>query len=64
MDAAVWTAIGLLAATSFGSLFYLGSRIDAIGSRIDGLDARIDGLGSRMDGLSAKLDAHLERHAG
>jgi hypothetical protein len=29
MDAAVWTAIGLLAATSLGNLFYLGSRIDA-----------------------------------
>jgi hypothetical protein len=27
--AAIWTAIGLLAATSLGSLFYLGSRIDA-----------------------------------
>ena len=35
MDAAAWTAIGLLAATSLGSLFYLGSRIDALGGRID-----------------------------
>jgi hypothetical protein len=31
MDAAVWTAIGLLAVTSLGTLFYLGSRMDAPG---------------------------------
>ena len=49
VDAATWTAISLLAATSLGSLFYLGSRID--------------GLGTRMDGLSNRIDAHLERHA-
>ena len=48
MDAAVWTAIGLLAATSLGTLFYLG--------------ARIDGLGARIDGLAARLDTHLDHH--
>ena len=67
MDAAIWTAIGLLAATSLGSLFYLGSRIDGLGSRIDGLGNRIDALGARLDkGLDAiesRIDAHLERHA-
>jgi hypothetical protein len=41
MEAAVWTAIGLLAATSLGTLFYLGSRIDA---RFDRTDSRIEGL--------------------
>jgi hypothetical protein len=35
MDAAVWTAIGLLAATSLGTLFYLGARIDSLGARTD-----------------------------
>jgi hypothetical protein len=68
MDAAVWTAIGLLAATSLGSLFYLGARIDGLGARIDGLGARMDGLGARMDArfdaLEGRLDAHLDRHAG
>jgi hypothetical protein len=68
MDAAVWTAIGLLAATSLGSLFYLGARIDGLGARIDGLGARIDGLGARMDArfdaLETRLDAHLDPHAG
>lgn len=66
MDAAVWTAIGLLAATSLGSLFYLGSRIDGLGSRIDGLSNRIDALGSRLDtrldAMESRIDAHLERH--
>ena len=45
MEAATWTAIGLLAATSLGSLFYLGSRIDALGTR---LDARIDAQGANI----------------
>jgi hypothetical protein len=68
MDAAVWTAIGLLAATSLGSLFYLGSRIDALGSRIDALsarmDSRFDAVAARFDALEGRLDAHLDRHAG
>lgn len=75
MDAAVWTAIGLLAATSLGSLFYLGSRIDSLGGRIDSLGARTDSLGARIDSLGARidarfdalearLDAHLDRHTG
>ena len=68
MDAAVWTAIGLLAATSLGSLFYLGSRIDALGGRIDALAARMDAgfarVDARFDALKARLDAHIDRHAG
>ena len=68
MTAAVWTAIGLLAGVSVGTLFYLGARIDAVGARIDALGARIDAQGARMDtrfdGLDARLDAHLDRHAG
>jgi hypothetical protein len=67
MDAAIWTAIGLLAATSLGSLFYLGSRIDGLGNRIDGLSNRIDALGARLDArldaIEARIDAHVERHA-
>jgi hypothetical protein len=35
MGAAVWTAIGLLAVTSLGTLFYLGSRIDGLAARMD-----------------------------
>jgi hypothetical protein len=65
MVAVAWVAIGLLAATLVSSMFYLGSRIDALGTRIDGLEsslnARIDALdsklGSRIDALSARLDA-------
>ena len=68
MDSAVWTAIGLLAATTLGSLFYLGARIDGLGSRIDAWGTRIDAMASRMDSrfdsLEARLDAHLDWHAG
>ncbi len=60
-EPAVWTAIGLVAAMSLGSLFYLGSRIDALAARIE---ARFDAMESRFDGLAARLDAHLGRHAG
>lgn len=67
MEAAVWTAIGLLAATSLGTLFYLGSRIDALAARMDSgfgrVDARFDSIESRFDGLAARLDAHLDQHA-
>ena len=67
MDAAVWTAIGLLAATSLGTLFYLGSRIDALAARMDArfdrVDTRFDHMEERFDALAARLDAHLERHA-
>jgi hypothetical protein len=65
MDAAVWTAIGLLAATSLGTLFYLGTRIDALGARIDTLaegtasrfDALAEGTASRFDALGARIEA-------
>jgi hypothetical protein len=67
MDAAVWTAIGLLAATSLGTLFYLGSRIDALAARMDArfdrVDMRFDHMKERFDVLAARLDAHLDRHA-
>lgn len=78
MDAAVWTAIGVLAATSLGTLFYLGSRIDSLAesttSRFDALaarmdagfarvDARFDALDARIDALGARLDSHVDRHA-
>ena len=66
MDAAVWTAIGLLAATSLGTLFYLGARIDGLGARIDArfdrVDARFDRMDERFDALAARLDTHLDHH--
>jgi hypothetical protein len=78
MDAAVWTAIGLLAATSLGTLFYLGSRMDALAARLDArmdagfarmdagfarVDSRFDAIEARFDGLASRLDAHLDHHA-
>ena len=67
MDAAVWTAIGLLAATSLGNLFYLGARIDglaarieALGGCIDGIGGRVDGVGGRIDSLAARIDSRFD----
>jgi hypothetical protein len=66
MDAAIWPAIGLLAATSLGTLLYLSSRIDALASRMDArfdrVDARFDDMEERFDALAFRLDAHLDRH--
>jgi hypothetical protein len=67
MGAAVWTAIAILAAMSVGTLFYLGSRIDALATRMDArfdrVDARFDHMEERFDALAGRLDAHLDRHA-
>jgi hypothetical protein len=60
MEAAVWTALGLVAATSLGSLFYLGSRIDALATR---MEARFDRMDARLDGLGDKLSRHIEPHS-
>ncbi|MGH9198091.1 MAG: hypothetical protein ACRD1T_20455 [Acidimicrobiia bacterium] len=35
MEAQAWTAIGLLAATLVGTLFYLGNWIDSLGARLE-----------------------------
>jgi hypothetical protein len=64
MEAQAWTAIGLLAATLVGALFYLGNRMDSLGARLDSriddlagrLDSRIDGLAGRIDGLDTRID--------
>jgi hypothetical protein len=56
MEALAWTAIGLLGAAvlgSFGSFFYLGTRIDALGAR---LDSRIDAQSERIDAQGARID--------
>ena len=70
MDAAVWTAIAIVAGMSFGTLVYLGSKIDALGARLDGridsLTSRVDAgfarIDGRLDALTSRLDAHLEQH--
>jgi hypothetical protein len=61
MEAMAWTAIGLLGAAvlgSFGSSFYLGTRIDALGAR---LDSRIDAQSERIDAQSDRIDAQSDR---
>jgi hypothetical protein len=71
MDAAVWTAIAVLAATSLGTLFYLGARIDSLAARVDArfdaligrMDSRFDAIEARFDALAARFDAHFDRHA-
>ena len=65
MYAALWSAIGILAAGLFSTIYYFNLRMDAGFGR---LEARIDRLESRMDQgfarLEGRLDAHIERHAG
>jgi hypothetical protein len=61
MEAAVWTAIGLCFATSLGSLFYLGSRIDALTAR---MESRFDRMDARMDSIADKLSDHIEHRFG
>ncbi len=39
MEAATWIAIGLVTATSLGTLFYLGAQIDG---RLDDVKVRVD----------------------
>jgi hypothetical protein len=60
MDVVVWTAIGLLAATSLGTLFYLGAQIDALAARTDArfdrVDARFDHVDTRFDHVDARFD--------
>jgi hypothetical protein len=67
MEAVAWSALGLLAATLVGAIFWLGSRIDGLGtslsSRIDGQSSRIDSLTSEVSRLSSRLEEHLGRHA-
>lgn len=72
MGAAAWTAIAALAGALFGSIFWLGSRIDgpagSLGACIDALSGssggRIDALDSRVDAQNARIDRLGERVAG
>jgi hypothetical protein len=61
VDAAVWTAIGLLAATSLGTMFYLGARIDALGGR---MDSRFDAVAGRFDSLEGRFDSRFDALEG
>ena len=56
MDAALWAAIGILAAVQFGGVFYLGSRIDSLAAR---MDARFDRMDERFDRLDERLTRHI-----
>ena len=51
----------LLAATSLGTLFYLGSRIDALAARMDAGFARVDAGFGRVDARFDRVDAKFDR---
>lgn len=55
----IWTLIGLLAAATFGNMYFFSSKIDALGAR---LDARLDAVEGRIDALAARIDAHVDAH--
>jgi len=58
MIAAIWSAIGILAAGLFSSIYFSVQKMDAGFARIE---SRMD---ARFDALTARLGAHLDRHAG
>ncbi|HWC71975.1 MAG TPA: hypothetical protein VG993_12505 [Actinomycetota bacterium] len=64
MEAAIWSAIALVALISTGTLFLLVQRFDALAARIGGLAARIDAQGSslaaRIDAQGADLGARID----
>lgn len=66
MNEVVWTLMGLLAASVFGNMYWLGAKIDRLGARLDArIDAqtsRIDVLSGRLDDLSARFGAHEAHH--
>jgi hypothetical protein len=63
--AGTWT-VAIRRSPSLGTLFYLGSRIDALAARMDArfdrVDARFDHMDERFDALAARLDTHLDHH--
>lgn len=52
MEAALWSAIAIVAAVSTGTVFVLLGRIDGLTSRVA---ARLDGLATRVDGLTTEI---------
>jgi hypothetical protein len=67
VEAIAWTAIGMLGASSLGTMLWLGSLIMGLSGRMDSMSARMDSMSARMEAgfaaVNARLDAHIERHA-
>ncbi len=72
MEGITWAALGILAAGQLGTLFYLGSRIDALAARMDTrfahvdarlaqVEARFDHVDDRFDQVNARFDSVQER---
>jgi hypothetical protein len=74
MYAAIWSAIGILAAGLLGTIFSFNAPLDAgfarlearldegfarIDQRFGQIDLRLDQVNFRIDGLSARLDSHI-----
>jgi hypothetical protein len=60
MEAQAWTAIGLLAATLAGWLYFLIPRIKKLEQLLDEMDGRIDALEGRIDELTALPATHMQ----
>jgi hypothetical protein len=57
MEAAMWSAIALVALISTGTLFLMVQRLDALSTRID---VRFDALSTRIDAQGAELGARID----
>jgi hypothetical protein len=72
MIAALSSAIGIVAAGLFSSIYFSVQRMDAgfarLEGRIDRLEIRMDQgfsrLDARLDTTNARLDAHIHPHTG
>lgn len=57
-----WTLTALLAATIFGNMYYLGSRMDRLASELASLRAGFGELRGEMHVLRHSFETHLRDH--
>lgn len=59
MEQLAWTLTALLAATIFGNMYYLGSRMDRLTSEIGSIRAELGELRGEMHVLRHSFETHL-----
>jgi len=65
MYAAIWSAVGILAAGLFGTISYFGTRLDYTNGRLDSgfarLESRMDQFETHVDERFARLEARMDQ---
>ena len=65
MEQLAWTLTALLAASTFGNMYYLGSKLDNLSSRLDWVVGQVGELRAELGevrGEMAMLRASFESH--